>query len=92
MYSPALTASNTGKTAANTAAMKDSLDVTSTNLKYIRDFATQRAVNRYSSSTIKIDMTNHNNIGKDQDIDGIVTKLKDKLTEEMTNSAEGVMA
>lgn len=88
----AKTASNTGKTAANTAAMKDSLDVTSTNLKYIRDFATQRAVNRYSSSTIKIDMTNHNNIGKEQDIDGIVTKLKDKLTEEMTNSAEGVMA
>lgn len=88
----AKTASNTGKTAANTAAMKDSLDVTSSNLKYIRDFATQRAVNRYSNSTIKIDMTNHNNIGKDQDIDGIVTKLKDRLTEEMTSSAEGVMA
>lgn len=87
----AKTAGNTGKTAANTAAMKDSLDITSSNLKYIRDFATQRAVNRYSSSTIKIDMTNHNNIGKDQDVDGIVTKLKEKLTEEMASSAEGAM-
>ena len=59
-------------------------------LKYLRDYAAEKAVNRYTVTEIKIDMTNHNNINSDEDIDGIVTKLKVKLEEEMISSAEGV--
>lgn len=83
-------ANNTKKTADNTSAMKDALDITSENIKYIRDFATQKAINRYTTTTIKVDMTNHNNLNSDTDIDGIVNKLRTRLEEEMISSAEGV--
>ena len=83
-------ASNTKKTAENTKAMKDALDITSENIKYIRDFATQKAINRYTSTTIKVEMTNNNSLNSDADIDGIVNKLRTRLEEEMISSAEGV--
>ena len=70
--------------------MKDALDITSDNIKYIRDFATQKAINRYTATTIKVEMTNHNNLNSDADIDGIVNKLRTRLEEEMIASAEGV--
>ena len=85
------TAKNTKDTAKNTARAADALDVTSENLKYIRDYAAQKSINRYTSTQIKVDMTNNNRIDSEQDIDGIVTKLKDRVQEEMLASAEGVM-
>lgn len=78
------------KTAANTDKIADALDITNANLKYIRDFASEKAINRYTATEIKIDMTNNNNINSDDDIDGIVAKLKGKLEEEMISTAEGV--
>lgn len=82
---------NTGLTAKNTAETAKSLEVTSENLKYIRDYAEQRAINRYTSSNIKIDMVNNNQIGGKQDIDGVVNTLRQKLSEALTAEAEGVM-
>lgn len=73
----------------NTDAISKSLDITSENIKYIRDFAVARAVNRYTSTNIRVDMTNNNQINGDQDIDGIVNKLGAKLEEKMYSSAEG---
>ncbi len=78
------------KTAANTDKIADALDITNSNLKYIRDYAAEKAINRYTATEIKIDMTNNNNINSDDDIDGIVAKLKGKLEEEMISTAEGV--
>lgn len=78
------------KTAANTDKIADALDITNSNLKYIRDFASEKAINRYTATEIKVDMTNHNNISSDEDIDGIVAKLKDRIEEEMISTAEGV--
>ena len=77
------------KTAANTDKIADALDITNSNLKYIRDYAAEKAINRYTATEIKIDMTNNNNINSDDDIDGIVAKLKGKLEEEMISTAEG---
>lgn len=82
-------AGDTGKTAGNTAKIADSLDITNEKLKYIRDFAEEKAIRRYAANTIKIDMTNNNNINSDEDIDGIVTKLKTKIEEELASGAEG---
>lgn len=82
-------ADDTGKTAGNTAKIADALDITNEKLKYIRDFAEEKAIHRYTANTIKIDMTNNNNINSDDDIDGIVTKLKTKLEEELASGAEG---
>ncbi len=83
--------SNTGNTANNTARMADALDITSENLKYIRDYASRKAINRYTNSTITIDMTNNNSINNNNDIDGIVNQLKDSLVSAMASSAEGVV-
>lgn len=80
---------DTGKTAGNTAKIADSLDITNEKLKYIRDFAEEKAINRYTANTIKVEMNNNNNINSDEDIDGIVTKLKTKLEEELASGAEG---
>lgn len=83
-------ADNTAGAKDNTDKIVDTLDITNSTLKYIRDYAAEKAINRYTVTEIKIDMTNHNNINKDEDIDGIVTKLKVKLEEEMISTAEGV--
>ncbi|MCB6475604.1 tape measure protein [Emergencia timonensis] len=82
-------AGDTGKTAGNTAKIADSLDITNEKLKYIRDFAEEEAIHRYTANTIKIDMVNNNAINSDDDIDGIVTKLKTKIEEELASGAEG---
>lgn len=84
------TAKNTYKTAQAADAIKDSLDITSENIKYVRDFSTERAVNRHTATQVRVEMTNHNSISGDQDIDGIVNKLSTRIQETMSSSAEGV--
>lgn len=84
-------ANNTKKTANNTAKTADSLAVTSENLKYIRDYASQKAINRYTNSNITIDFKNNNTINNKSDVDGIVKKLSNDLLEALQSGAEGVM-
>lgn len=81
---------NTKKTAANTANIAKQLSITSEQLKYIRDYATSKAENRYTAATIKVTMNNKNKISKDMDLDGVVDHLKTKLEEKMSAAAEGV--
>ena len=54
--------SNTSQTAKNTKQIAKQMAVNGENLKYIRDFATQKAINRYTSANINVNMTNHNNV------------------------------
>lgn len=79
-----------GNIAGNTGDIKDSLDCTEEDLKYLRDLAEQEVVNRFTTAEIKIDMTNNNNINSDNDIDGIISSLEEKLEETMEIAAEGV--
>jgi len=83
-------ANNTEKTAKNTAKISKQMAANGEILKYIKEFASQKAINRYTSSNIKVNMTNNNNISKDMDIDGVVSKLKGKLEQELASSAEVV--
>lgn len=84
------TAANIAATAANTGKMKDSLDVSEEDLKYLRDIAEQEVINRFTTAEIKVDMTNYNTINHEMDLDGIVTHLETKLEESMQIAAEGV--
>ena len=86
----ARTAANTGQTAANTAAIANSLDITNEQLKYLRDVAERDTVNRFTTAKIKVEMTNHNNVNSGMDLDGIVNDLTLAVGDAMSKTAEGV--
>ena len=83
-------AANTGQTAANTAAIADSLDVSNEQLKYLRDVAERDAVNRFTTASIKVEMTNNNNVSSGMDLDGIVDSLTTAVGDAMSKTATGV--
>lgn len=91
-YSNALgnTALNTSKTADNTEKTAKALDITSEDLKYLRDIAERDVVNRYTTASINVNMTNHNNVNNDMDLDGITNHLRSTIEEQMNAAAEGV--
>lgn len=74
----------------NTGRSADKLEATDEDLKYLRDLAEQEVVNRFTTAKISLEMTNHNNINSDLDIDGIVDAMGEKLYEAMEVAAEGV--
>lgn len=82
--------SSLGNIDANTGKMADSMEISEEDLKYMRDIAEREVINRFTTAEIKIDMTNNNNISSDQDLDGIVNYLEEKLYEGMVTAAEGV--
>ena len=82
---------NIADTAANTGKAADSLDITSEDLKYLRDIAEQDAINRFNTAEIKVDMGGiTNNVSGDADLDGIVNYLANGVNEAMEKAAEGV--
>jgi hypothetical protein len=74
----------------NTSDISDGVNISNENLKYLRDIAEKEAINRFTTAEIKVDMTNHNNISSDADLDGIVNALSEGLLEEMSAVAQGV--
>lgn len=80
---------NVATAAANTGAMKNSMDVSEEDLKYMRDVAEQEVINRFTTSEIKVDMTNNNNINSNLDLDGVVSYMEQKVNESLMISAEG---
>lgn len=76
--------------AGNTGAMADSMDITSEELKYLRDLAEQETVNRFTTAEITIDAPITNNISKGADLDGVVSGLTDAVNEAVDNITEGV--
>ena len=82
---------NLGNIADNTGAIKDSLEISEEDLKYLRDIAEQETVNRYTVAEITIDQSGmQNNINSGDDIDGFMTKLTDSVNEAVDNMTEGV--
>lgn len=76
--------------AGNTGAIKDALDITEEDLKYLRDIAEQEAINRYTTAEITIEQTNNNHIRGSMDLDGVVSKLTDAVNEAANIIEEGV--
>lgn len=72
----------------NTGKIKDSLEVSEEDLKYLRDIAEQEAINRFTTAEVTINQTNNNNVSSDTDLDGFITALDDAMGEaidEVTN-------
>lgn len=70
--------------------ISDSMDLTDDDLEYLRRIAEMEWRNEFTTAEIKIDMTNHNTVNSDRDLDGIVEYLSDVLRDEMTSVANGV--
>lgn len=79
-----------GSIAGDTGAIKDAMDITQEELKYMRDIAEQEAINRYTTAEIKVDMSGmQNTVNSGDDIDGFMTKLTDSVNEAVDNMTEG---
>lgn len=82
---------NLGDIAGDTGAIKDNMDITQEDLKYLRDIAEQEAINRFTTAEISIDMSGmQNTVNSGDDIDGFMTKLTDSVNEAVDNMTEGV--
>lgn len=79
-------AKNTGDIADNTS----SLAMSEKDLSYMRDLAEQEAINRYTLTDLKVEMTNNNNINSNMDLDKVVDYLQEKVYEGVLSTAEGV--
>ena len=76
--------------AGDTSAIKDSMDITEEDLKYLRDIAEQEAVNRFTTAEITIEQTNNNNVSGGMDLDGVVSGLTDAVNDAVDIITEGV--
>lgn len=82
--------SNVSDISDNTSAIKDSVDISNEDLKYLRDIAEQEAINRFTTAEIKVDMSGMSNtVNNTNDLDGIVDGLTTKVLEAMETVKEG---
>ncbi len=81
---------NLAATAANTGAMKNTMDITEENLVYMRDVAERDAINKFTTSEISVQMGGiTNNVNSELDLDGVVSYMEQKVYETMSVAAEG---
>lgn len=84
---------NLGSIAGDTGAIKDSMDITEEELKYLRDAAEQEAVNRFTTAEISVDMSGmQNTVNSGNDLDGFMSRLTDSVNEAVDSMTEGVHA
>lgn len=73
----------------NTGKIKDSLEVSEEDLKYLRDIAEQESINRFTTAEVTINQTNNNNVSSDTDLDGFINALDDAMGEAIESITEG---
>ena len=76
----------------NTGKIADSMELTQDDLDYLRRVADMEWKKEFTTANITVDMSNYNTINGDGNLDGIVTRLADKLYEELDMVANGVYA
>lgn len=80
-----------GDIAGNTKDIADNTsDITEEDLKYLIDLAERDTINRFTTVPLTINLTNNNNISGEQDIDGIVDQVTNKLTSRLEEELEYV--
>lgn len=76
----------------DTGSIADSMELADEDLEYLRKLAEMEWKKEFTTATIQVDMSNYNTINGTDDLDGIATRLADKLYEEMDAVANGVYA
>lgn len=78
-------------TSKNTKGIKEAMEITDEDLKYLRDIAEQETINKYTTAEVKIEMGGvHNNVSNDMDLDGVVRYINDSIFDGMVAGAEAV--
>lgn len=84
-------AGNVGDIATNTGDTADALEVSTEDLKYLRDIAEQETINRFTTAEISVNMGGVNNtVNQNADLDGIIDYMVTGVQEAMERVAEGV--
>ena len=76
--------------AGNTGAIKNSLNVSEDELRYLRDIAEQEVINRFTTAEITINQSNENHITNGMDLDGVVSVMAEGVAEAIDTAAEGI--
>lgn len=82
--------SKVDKISDNTDSIADSMELTQEDLEYLRKLATLEWKKEFTTAHIQVDMSNYNTVNNNDDLDGIATRLADKLYEELDAVANGV--
>ena len=78
-------------TSKNTKGIKEAMEITDEDLKYLRDIAEQEVVNKYTTAEVKIEMGGiQNNVSNDMDLDGVVRYINDNIFDAMCAGANKV--
>lgn len=70
--------------------VKDGVKINESDIKKIRSLAEREVINHFTTAEVKVEMNNTNTINSDADIDSLIAKLEDKVTERLEAVAEGV--
>lgn len=81
---------NTANTDENTANIADKMSGLSADVEAIRGWAEKEAINQFTTAEIKVTMQNENRISSDMDLDGVINKFAEGISESMQMAAEGV--
>lgn len=81
-----------GNISDNTDKIADNMELAQEDLEYLRKLAQLEWKKEYTSNNININMTNNNTVNGERDLEGLVTKLTEKLYEELESSASGMYA
>lgn len=84
----ASTATNTKAAADNTAKTADNVEISTEEIKYLKDIAEQDAINQFTTVPFSLTVQNTNQINKDLDIDTVCNGITQKLFEEIQISSE----
>ena len=83
--------SKVGDIGDNTKDIKNSVDVSEEDLKYLKELAERETINRFTTAEITVEMGGVvNNLGAGDDIDGIVEVFTDRMCEAIAVGVEGV--
>ncbi|MBP1582179.1 MAG: tape measure protein [Oscillospiraceae bacterium] len=82
---------NVGDIANSTAGISDSLEISSENLKYMKDIAERETINRFTTAEIRVEMGGvHNTVNQNTDLDGVIDYFVTGIKEASERAAEGV--
>ena len=70
--------------------VEDGVKINSSDIKKIRSLAEREVINHFTTAEVKVEMNNTNTINSEADLDSLIAKLEDKVTERLEAVAEGV--